>query len=299
MPYPDYPFQSHRLAINGIHLHYIDEGPADAPPVLMLHGNPTWSFYYRKLISALSGQYRVIVPDHIGMGLSEKPDESRYEFTLARRVSDLEALLDHLNLKQPITLVLHDWGGMIGMALATRRPERIGRIVVLNTGGFGLPPGKRMPWQLNLARMPLIGALLVRGFNAFSRGALRDCVMRPMPPEVARAYIAPYNSWHNRLAVHRFIQDIPLRHGDRAYDLIANVEKNLPQFQNRPMLICWGLKDFVFDIHFLNRWIEIFPHAQVHRFEDAGHYVLEDAGTQIIPLVQTFLRTHPVEAVSV
>jgi pimeloyl-ACP methyl ester carboxylesterase len=296
--FPEYPFADHSIEIDSLHMHYVDEGPRDAAPILMLHGNPTWSFYYRRLISALSPNHRVIAPDHIGMGLSERPDESRYEFTLSRRVSDLETLVDSLQLRQPITLVLHDWGGMIGMAWALQHPERIARIIVLNTGAFTLPKTKGMPWQLTLARSSPLGALLVRGFNAFSRGAVKDCVMRPLAPEVASGYLAPYDTWHNRLAVHRFIQDIPLKPGDRGWDIVANVEKNLQQFRHLPMLICWGMKDFVFDVHFLNRWIELFPEAQVHRFENAGHYVLEDAHEQIIPLAQQFVAAAgtPVEA---
>jgi haloalkane dehalogenase len=287
--FPEYPFADRWFETDGVRMHYVDEGPRDGAPVLMVHGNPTWSFYYRRLLSALSGTHRVIAPDHVGMGLSEKPGESKYEFTLGRRVADLERLVESLELRQPLTLVVHDWGGMIGMAYASRHPERIGRIVVLNTGAFTLPKTKRMPWQLNLARSPVVGALLVRGLNAFSRGGVKDCAMRPLSPEAARGYLAPYDSWHNRLAVHRFIQDIPLRPGDRAWEIVAGVEKNLQQFRQVPMLICWGMKDFVFDVHFLNRWIELFPEARVHRFETAGHYVLEDAHEAIIPLVREFL----------
>ena len=293
MQFHDYPFQSHFINVGSVNLHYLDEGPATAEPLLMLHGNPTWSYYFRGLIKAFSGQYRAIAPDHIGMGLSDKPGDRDYHYTLARRVTDLEKLLDHLDLQRPVTLVLHDWGGMIGMALATRRPDRIARMVVLNTSGFTLPFGKHMPWQLKLARLPLIGAMLVRGFNAFSSGAVRDCAMRPMPKEVRMAYLAPYNTWQNRIAVHRFIQDIPLHPGDRAFDLVAETEKSLAIFEKLPILICWGMKDFVFDIHFLNRWIELFPLAEVHRFDEAGHYVLEDAGEQIIPLMRRFLEAHP------
>ncbi|HUO09666.1 MAG TPA: alpha/beta fold hydrolase [Phycisphaerae bacterium] len=297
--FPEYSFADHSIGIDGLQMHYVDEGPRDGAPVLMVHGNPTWSFYYRRLISALSSRYRVIAPDHIGMGLSERPDESRYDFTLARRVSDLEALVDSLELRQPLTLVVHDWGGMIGMAWASRHPERVARIIVLNTGAFTLPKSKAMPWQLTLARTPVVGALLVRGLNAFSRGAVKDCVMRPLSPEAARGYLAPYDSWFNRLAVHRFIQDIPLKPGDRAWDIVAGVEENLLQFRHVPMLICWGMKDFVFDEHFLNRWIELFPKAGVHRFDNAGHYVLEDAHEQIIPLVQQFLGARlPMEVVT-
>jgi haloalkane dehalogenase len=275
-------------------MHYVDEGERGAPPVVMVHGNPTWSYYYRHLIVGLRGDHRVIVPDHVGMGLSEMPEESRYTFTLSRRVADLEALMASLKLTQPITLVVHDWGGMIGMAYAVRHPERIARIVVLNTGGFSLPKTKKMPWQLTVARLPVIGAVLVRGLNAFSSGAVRDCVMRPMSKETARGYLAPYDSWHHRLAVHRFIQDIPLREGDLAFALVAETERGLGKLSHVPMLICWGMHDFVFDVHFLNRWIELFPAAEVHRFAEAGHYVLEDAGEQILPLVQRFAASSPV-----
>ncbi len=166
---PDYAFADHRINSDGLALHYVDEGPTDAPPLLMLHGNPTWSFYYRHLIHALRGQYRTIVPDHIGMGLSDKPDESRYEFTLSCRVDDLERLIDSLNLRQPLTLILHDWGGMIGMTYAARHPKKIAKIIILNTGAFTLPKTTKLPWQLKLARSPFLGALLVRGFNAFCR----------------------------------------------------------------------------------------------------------------------------------
>ncbi len=110
------------------------------------------------------------------------------------------------------------------------------------------------------------------------------------------AYLAPYNSWHNRLSVHRFIQDIPLNRADRAFDVVANTEQSLGLFRNLPIMICWGMRDFVFDIHFLNRWIELFPDAEVHRFPDAGHYVLEDARDQIIPLAHAFLAKRRTEA---
>src|SRR5712691_11792206 len=109
-----YPFASHFVDQGGLKQHYLDEGRGE--PVVMLHGNPAWSFYYRNLVRALHDSYRAIVPDHIGCGLSDKPDDSRYDYSLRQRAKDLEALLDHLGVRQDITLVLHDWGGMIGMA---------------------------------------------------------------------------------------------------------------------------------------------------------------------------------------
>lgn len=297
MRFPDYPFESRFFEHRGIRLHYVDEGPRDAPPVVMVHGNPTWSFYYRHLIAALRERHRVIAPDHVGMGLSDKPDDDRYEYTLARRVDDLAALLAHVGAENNVTLVLHDWGGMIGSAYAVERPERIARLVLLNTAAFQLPPGKRFPWQLAACRTRLLGPPLVRGLNLFCRGALRDCVVRrPLPADVCRAYLAPYDSWANRRAILRFVQDIPIKAGDRAYGLVERVAQRLELLRGVPTLICWGARDFVFDDHFLAEWRTRLPQAEVHRLADAGHYVLEDAADEIVPLVQDFFQRHPLGA---
>jgi cis-3-alkyl-4-acyloxetan-2-one decarboxylase len=290
--YPDYPFKSHFLDLSGIRYHYLDEGAGE--PIVMLHGNPTWSFYYRRLVSALRGSYRIIVPDHVGCGLSDKPDDSRYQYTLASRVKNLEALLDHLGIGGNLTLVLHDWGGIIGMAYASRYPERINRSIVLNTAAFHLPSGKRLPWSLRVFRVPLVGAILVRGLNAFCRGAATHCcTRRPMPAEVRAAYLAPYNSWKNRIAILQFVQDIPLKPGDSCFDQVNEIQNGLSRFVTVPMLICWGEKDFVFDKDFLAGWQRHFPQAEVHRFPDSGHYVLEDSSEEVIGLVRQFLAKHP------
>ena len=289
--FPGYDFSSHFFNIDGFRLHYLDEGRGDN--VVMLHGNPNWSFYYRNLVRRLRDRYRCLVPDHIGCGLSDKPTDDRYEYSLARRVSDLEAWLDHCGATENLTLVVHDWGGMIGMAYATKYPERIRRLVVLNTGAFHLPTSKPVPWQLKLARGPL-GALLVRGFNAFSRGAVRSCVTRtPMSAEIANAYCAPYDNWANRIAVHRFVQDIPLKKGDRGFDLVTSVQDRLSLLKDVPMFIGWGDRDFVFDEHFLREWQLRFPNAEVHRYPECGHYILEDAQKELLPLISQFLDAHP------
>ena len=281
------------LDLGGLRYHYLDEGEGE--PVVMLHGNPTWSFAYRKLVEALRPAYRTVVPDHIGCGRSEKPDDSRYDYTLERRVADLEALLDHLGIDAGITLVVHDWGGMIGLTYATRHPERIKRLVVLNTGAFHLPASKPFPWPLRACRDFPGNAWLVRGLNLFCRGTARiGCKTRPMPRDVRDAYLAPYDTWRNRIAIHRFVQDIPLKPSDRAFATVTEVQDRLGLLAGVPMLIAWGLRDFVFDRHFLDEWVRRFPKAEVHRFPNAGHYVLEDEGERIIALVQAFLAAHPV-----
>ncbi|MCZ7649052.1 MAG: alpha/beta fold hydrolase [Planctomycetota bacterium] len=289
-----YPFENRYLDRGGLRYHYLDEGQGE--PLVMVHGNPTWSFYFRNLVAAFRSHYRCVAPDHIGCGFSDKPGDERYAYTLDRRVDDLEALLERLGLREDLTLILHDWGGMIGLAYAARHPERVRRFVILNTSAFHLPASKPFPWQLWLTRTPL-GALLVRGLNLFGRGAARACVTRrPLPPEVRAAYLAPYDSWAHRIAVLRFVQDIPLRPRDPGYETVSGVEQSLARFRDRPMLICWGEKDFVFDRHFLAEWERAFPGAELHRFPDCGHYILEDAGAEIAELVREFLDRHPLRA---
>lgn len=276
----------------GIRLHFIDEGSGE--PIVMLHGNPTWSFYYRHLIGDLGRNHRVIVPDHIGCGMSEKPDDSRYDYTLARRVDDLEALLDHLGLDRDLTLVLHDWGGIIGMTFAARHPERIARLVVCNTAAFHKPRRKRFPLALSLFRNSAIGGWLVRGLNLFVRGTARiGCTAHPMTREVRDAYAAPYDTWDNRIAIHRFVQDIPLRPRDRAYEVISQMEERLPLLGSVPVLIVWGMKDFVFDAPILEEWTRRFPSAEVERFPRAGHLLFEDEREAVNARLRSFLAAHP------
>lgn len=282
-----YPFEGRFLDLDGVRLHYLDEGAGE--PVVAVHGNPTWSFHYRGLVHALRGSHRVVVPDHIGCGLSDKPGDRRYRYTLARRVADFSVLMDQLAL-DGVTLVVHDWGGAIGLTWAVRNLARVRRLVILNTAAFHMPRSKRLPWQLWLVRDTPLGALLVRGLNAFARGATRDaCTRTRLPREVRDAYCAPYDSWANRIAILRFVQDIPLRENDPAYGTISEVGQGLPRLADRPVLICWGARDFVFDDHFLAEWQRIFPAARVHRFGDAGHWVMEDASSEIIELVRGFL----------
>ncbi len=284
-----YPFESHFFSLpSGVKMHYLDEGQGQ--PVVMVHGNPSWSFYFRALVKALRGSYRVIVPDHVGCGLSEKPDDRRYRYTLEQRIDDLEALLAHLGVKKDITLIAHDWGGMIGMGYVSRDPSRVQRIALMNTSAFLLPAMKPFPWELRLTRTPL-GALLVRGFNAFARGAVARCVTKqPMSADVAAMYLGPYGSWHDRRGVLRFVQDIPLYPSDPAYPIVKQVEAMLPKIAHIPMLICWGSRDFIFDDVFLSTWREKAPHAEVLRFPDAGHYVLEDEPEAICSAIQTFCQ---------
>ncbi len=278
-----YPFESHWLDLDSVRYHYLDEGQGE--PLLLVHGNPTWSFYWRELVQALRGRYRLIVPDHIGCGLSDKPQ--RYEYRLARHVDNLRRLIDHLRLDR-LTLLAHDWGGAIGMGAAVAGPDRFRRFVLFNTAAY-------RSQRIRVCRTPLLGELAVRGLNGFARAAVKMAVAKHerMTPAVRQGLLAPYDSWANRIAVHRFVQDIPLSPQHPSYAALASIEQGLALFRGHPMMLIWGMRDWCFTPHFLERFLEFFPEAEVHRLFDASHYVIEDAHERIVPLVEAFLAAHP------
>ena len=281
-----YPFAPASFVTpRGARLSYLDEGPRSGEAVLMLHGNPTWSFFYRNLVRELSSTMRCIAPDHIGMGLSEKPPN--YDYTLATRIADIEALMASLGLKQ-IHLVVHDWGGAIGFGFAAKHPELIGRLLILNTAAF---LSNDIPARIAVCRMPGLGPLLVRGGNGFARPATWMAMSRrSLTAGEKRGYLFPYDTWANRVAVNAFVQDIPLQPAHRSWPALAEGAAGLAQFQDRPALIIWGGKDFCFTGRFLSRWQKILPQAEVRLLADAGHYVLEDASEEAVPLAAGFLR---------
>ncbi|MFT4577542.1 MAG: pimeloyl-ACP methyl ester carboxylesterase [Nitrospinales bacterium] len=283
-----YPFTSHTLELNSSKYHFLDEGQGET--LLMLHGNPTWSFYYRNLILGLKKSYRCVVPDHMGMGKSDKPQN--YNYTLSQHIDNLEALVDKLGLND-ITLVLHDWGGAIGMGFAVRHPKKIKRLVLFNTAAF---LSEEIPIRLKLCRVPGFGAIAIRRFNAFALAAVNMACKNKerMTDEVRAGYLDPYNNFANRIATLRFVQDIPMNPDAPSYSVVKNIEENLDQFKSLPIMIAWGAKDFVFNDHFLKRWQGIFPEAEVHHVQDAGHYVVEDAHERIIPWMQEFLQKNPI-----
>jgi len=284
-----YPFQSREIAIDGHRYHYLDEGKG--PVLLMVHGNPPWSFYWRNLILALRDRFRIVAVDHIGCGLSDKPSAKDYSYRLARRVADLGQLIEKLDLKQ-ITLVAHDWGGAIGMGAAVAAPDRFARFVLMNTAAFRMP---HCPWPIHICHLPGFGPLAVQGLNLFVRTALRTTVCKHdrMTPAVKAGYLAPYDSWAHRVAVLRFVLDIPLNPKHPSYQTLTDIEEGLARFRKHPVCLIWGMRDWCFRPRFLDRFLDFFPEAEVHRLADAGHYVMEDAHEQIAPLVADFVQRHP------
>ena len=279
-----YPFTSLYFDLNPYKLHYLDEGEGEV--LLFLHGNPTWSFYYRSLIQNFQGRYRCVAPDHIGCGFSDKPQD--YSYTLTTHIDNLEKLVGFLGLKN-ITLMVHDWGGAIGMGLAVRKPELIKRLVLFNTASF---LSMDIPLRIGLCRMPLLGTILIRYLNLFVRGVLRFGLKRRkrLTQNVRAGYLAPYDTFENRIANLKFVQDIPMEQTVPSYSVMQYIETNLKQFDGYPILIIWGSEDFCFNVKFLNKWREIFPRAEVREVCNAGHLVVEDASDEIIPWIEGFLR---------
>ena len=284
-----YPFESNYMAVNGFQYHYVDEGSGD--PVVMLHGNPTWSFYFRKLVKAFSNSRRMIAPDHIGCGLSEKPSPGQYKYTLENRIDDLTVFLKNLGINRKITLIVHDWGGMIGMAYALEHMDKIDKIVILNTAAFFPPQRKNIPLRLWIIRhLTWLAWPAVLGFNLFSRGAVYMASARGLEDEVRKGLTAPYNTWRNRVATLRFVQDIPVFPGDDSYAIVKHADQHLNILNKIPMLILWGEKDFVFDMDYYAEWRRRFPTAESHSFADAGHYILEDEPAAVIDKIALFLH---------
>ena len=277
------PFQSSYLQLGDHRIHYVDEGEGDA--VLMLHGNPTWSYLYRNVVAALRSKFRCIVPDHMGCGLSDKPQH--YVYRLQTHIENALALVKALSLDR-FHLVVHDWGGPIGFGLARQVPDLVHKLVVFNSSGFLSP---RIPLRIRICRIPVFGPVAIRFLNGFAFGATRMAVAGKLPMEVRRGFLAPYDSWKSRIAILRFVQDIPLHPRHPSWKTMLKIESSLSTFRNRDMLLCWGLRDWCFTQHFLEGWKARFPDAAVHEFPNAGHYLLEDAGDVINPLVRRFLRS--------
>jgi len=280
--FQDYPFTSRFHEIDKLKMHYIDEGKG--PVIVMVHGNPTWSYYYRNLIHALKENYRVIAIDNIGCGLSDKPQ--KYDYTLEQHIANASSLLSALEIDR-FSLVLHDWGGAIGMGVAVKSVDKIDKIVVMNTAAFR---STKIPLRISLCRIPVLGEVIVRLFNGFAWPATFMAVNKAMTAQVKADYLAPYNSWKNRIATHRFVVDIPLDSAHPSYDTLVSVEKGLDDIKDKnvPLLVVWGGKDFCFNDSFYNEWIERFPDAETTYYADAGHYLLEDERDAVNKRIATF-----------
>lgn len=283
-----YPFASHYMSIGDVRMHYIDEG--EGPPLLMVHGNPTWSFYWRRLVQAFRGRYRVVALDHVGCGLSDKPQA--YPYTLQRHIENLSELVTRLGLSRT-TLVAHDWGGAIGLGTVLAHRNRFGALVLLNTGAF---PPPYIPWRIRACRIPWLGTWAIRRWNLFAQAAVRMAVATPknVPPNVRAGLLAPYDSWDHRVAIDRFVKDIPGSPGHPTWKTLADMAEQLGELADWPVQLIWGMQDWCFRPACLDRFLDLFPNADVRRLEAASHYVMEDAPEEVTECMESFLRkVHP------
>ena len=282
-------------------MHYVDEGPRDGRPVVMVHGNPTWGYLYRNFIPALvDAGHRAIVPDHLGFGRSQKPKDAEL-YKVPLHAKRLEALLESLDLRGT-TVVPQDWGGPIGLHWATRHPERVDGLFILNTFAHGfrkemLPPGKNkipLPLPLRLFRTPLVGELLVKGLDAFKRGFLfgQGVVHRErMTPTVRHAYRDVHQGWSERTPILVFPREIPVTGEGPVVEMTTEIEAGLKEhFRSKPVQIMWAMKDVAFlPVYLDTLWLDTFPEAEVTKLEDAGHYLQEDAHERIVPELVSFV----------
>lgn len=281
-----FPFTPHYHSLDSFTMHYVDEGSGD--PVVMLHGDPTWGYLYRNFIPSLSQHYRCVVPDHMGMGKSDVPQD-RSLYTLHHHIAHLESLLLRLDLYS-ITLVLHDWGGPVGLGFATRYPQRIKRLVILNTWAFAPWPTPPLPRLTEIIRSEK-GESFVLKRNGYLEPALVGTThyTKNLTPMVIEAYRAPFPTPESRLAMLCWSRDIPVQEADTSYAEMKRIEQGLFQFTKTPIILIWGMQDPVLSPSVLRLWQHLYPHATTHEIEDASHFLQEDAPERVVGYIQNFL----------
>lgn len=274
-----YPFADRWLERDGVAMHFVDEGCGT--PVLMLHGNPTWSFLYRDVIKALSDSCRCIAPDYPGFGFSDHPPG--YGYTPQEHAQWIRALIERLQLRRYV-LVVQDWGGPIGFANAVERPNEISGMVILNTWCW--PPGAGMKLFSTLMG-GRIGRYLQLERNYFARKLVPAGIARDerRTPAVRKAYIDPFPTRESRTGTWAFPHAIR-----SSAEWLHQIEVRLPQLRGKPTEMVWAMKDIAFgNEHFIRRWQDYLPGAAVDRVADAKHYIQEDAPDRVVSAVRRVL----------
>lgn len=282
-----FPYPSQSFSLGQHSMAYVDVGSGDRT-LLCVHGNPTWSFYYRSILDRFSDRYRVIAVDHLGCGRSDKPARDQFAYSLAAHRDNLVSLIDHLDL-QRVTLIAHDWGGAIGLSTLCERRDRFERIVLLNTAAF---PPPYVPWRIAACRFPVLGTAAVRGMNAFARAAITMAMSRrKLDPAVATGLLEPYDNWTNRVAIDAFVRDIPMTSSHPTHSTLVELEAQLPSLASTPSALIWGMKDWCFRPECLRRFQSVWPGAFSVEIGDAGHYVIEDATDEVLRAIEEFFAS--------
>lgn len=275
-----YPFDDNYVDLDGARVHYVDEGTGR--PLLMLHGNPTWSFVYRDLIKGLRRQFRCIAPDLPGFGLSTAP--KAYGYTPAEHADVLERLFLHLDLTD-VVLMVQDWGGPIGFALAGRHPERFSAFVIGNTWAWPMSDPTTRVFSAVLGGLP--GKYLVARRNMFVEKIIPSGVKRKdLPQAVMDAYRGPFSTEESRLPIQVFAREIM-----RSRPFLAEVERGLPALGDRPALLVWPTHDPAFKEAERRQWERIFPRHRTVPLKNAGHYIQEDAAQEIVDAIGEWARS--------
>ena len=274
-----YPFE-HRFADlgNGIEMHYVDEGEGET--LLMLHGNPSWSFLYRKMILKLRGNFRCVAPDYPGFGLTETPHG--YGFTPREHSENIERFADKLELRD-MTLIVQDWGGPVGLGLAVRRPDLVKRLVIGNSFAWPLVEQRRFQVFSWLMDGP-IGRTMAYLFNGPVRFFFKKGLVHRPEKEVLEMYLAPF-----RRRADRRQTSISPRLLIKAADYLSEVEMGLERIRDRPVFLTWGVKDFAFQEKERQRFEEIFPNHKTLLLE-ASHFWQEDAGDEAAHAIQEWMK---------
>jgi haloalkane dehalogenase len=276
----EYPFTSHFFQTPAGKLHYVDEG--EGQPIVMLHGNPTWSFLYRNLIKQLSPRYRCIAPDHIGFGLSDKPAD--WSYLPEDHAKNLSALIDHLGLKN-VTLVVQDWGGPIGLHYAVTHPENVARLVVMNTWAW--PVNHDFHYVSFSAFMGgPIGRMLIRKRNFFARTFMRAAFgdKGKLSEAVHQHYLRALPTEADRKGCYVFPKQIV-----DSTPWLEQIWNKIAMLRDKPALFVWGMKDVAFREKELQRWQQALPNSQTVRLATVGHFVQEEAPEELAQAATAFL----------
>jgi pimeloyl-ACP methyl ester carboxylesterase len=281
-----FPYEPRFVDAGEIRLHYVDEGPPDAPPLLFVHGNPTWSYLWRRPIAELSSRgHRCVAFDHMGFGRSDKPPQLS-AYSLERHIGNAIALIDALDLSD-VTLVGHDWGGPIGLGALLERRDRLRAVALMNTWAWELP--SFLPPFLREFRTEGLGEILALGGNLFVESIPGGMRRRDADPLMMEAYRAPFPDYWSRAGTLAFQREIPLTERDRSAPLMASIHERLPDL-SLPVLLVWGMRDPVFQPVFLDQWRELFPEAETVELDDASHFLVEDSPDAVTDAIEGFLR---------
>lgn len=277
-----YPYKSNwQSVIGGNKMHYIDEGSGD--PAVLIHGSPGWSFLYRDLISGLKNKMRIVAPDNLGFGLSDKPWDADY--SLEMHIDNLEQLLLSLDLKN-ITLVLHSCGAYIGMGFAVRYPKRIKKIVILNSSAFYQ---KYFPWRIEILRTPYLDEKLICGFNWMIKMMNASGSVKKLPEKVKIGYSLPYEKYGKRIAILKLLRNFPTNPADNSFEMVLTIEHGLWMFREKPIFIVWGMKDWRFGNKIFKKWKKCYPQAEILELPNAGNYIFEDSGEEAVSEIRDFV----------